>query len=101
EIRAVSSASDRLSISVRDNGIGMSEDVARRLFKPFAQAESSTTRRFGGTGLGLAISRRLVDLLGGDIGVDSTPGAGSCFTVSLPLEPASTAEQPQARTLAG
>jgi len=101
EIRAARSASGRLSISVRDNGIGMSADVAQRLFRPFAQAESSTTRRFGGTGLGLAISRRLVELLGGDIDVHSTPAVGACFTVSLPLEPASTAEQPQARTLAG
>ena len=73
--------------SIVDQGIGMSRDILDRLFTPFQQAESSTTRRFGGTGLGLSISSRLVQLMGGSIAVDSTPGVGSCFTATIPFEP--------------
>ena len=81
-----------LTLSVADNGIGMSEEVRQRLFRPFGQAETSTTRRFGGTGLGLSICKRLVDLMGGAIEVESTPDLGSTFRVHLPLAPAQAPE---------
>ena len=81
----------RLVLQVADNGIGMSNETLVKLFLPFTQAEVSTRRRFGGTGLGLAICKRIVDLMGGEITVASTPGAGSRFTVSLPLEAVSPA----------
>ena len=76
---------DHLKIDVLDSGIGMDEDAISRLFKPFSQADSSTTRRYGGTGLGLAISARVVELMGGKLSVMSEPGRGSCFSFTLPL----------------
>jgi signal transduction histidine kinase len=74
-----------VAVSVADSGVGMDEATLARLFERFAQADSSTTRRYGGTGLGLSICRQLVGLMGGEIAASSAPGQGSTFTVRLPL----------------
>jgi signal transduction histidine kinase/CheY-like chemotaxis protein len=76
---------DRVKISVTDTGIGIPPEQMATLFQRYAQGESSRTRRFGGTGLGLAISKTLVELMGGEIGVTSSTGAGSTFWFTLPL----------------
>ncbi len=76
-----------LEIRVTDNGIGMDRATQAQLFTPFTQADASTTRRFGGTGLGLSIARRLVQLMGGELAVQSSPDQGSTFTVRLPFIP--------------
>ncbi|WP_343731572.1 EAL domain-containing protein [Duganella sp.] len=73
-----------LEFEVRDSGVGMSEEVQRRLFEAYMQSDPSTTRRYGGTGLGLAICKQLVELLGGEISVRSVAGSGTTFTFSVP-----------------
>jgi signal transduction histidine kinase/DNA-binding NarL/FixJ family response regulator len=83
-----------VTLMVEDSGVGMTAEQTAKLFQPFVQADTSTTRRFGGTGLGLSIVRRLAQLMGGDVSVESTPGRGSRFTVTLRLAAAPALEAP-------
>jgi len=90
-----SESSVLLRFEVSDTGIGIAPDAIARLFEVFEQADSSTTRKFGGSGLGLAITRKLAKLMGGDAGVESTPGIGSSFWFTARLQlPGETSPQP-------
>jgi len=97
----------KLSVQVRDTGIGISKDQLNKLFQPFTQANSSTTRQFGGTGLGLTISQQLCHLMDGHLTVTSEPGKGSCFSFDImleehtPIEYLPTIEKKSAEELSG
>ncbi|GMU57266.1 MAG: hypothetical protein AMXMBFR33_64120 [Candidatus Xenobia bacterium] len=84
EVRA-QEAYGRVSVEVEDSGIGIKPEQLERLWAPFSQGDSSATRKYGGTGLGLLLTRRIVELIGGEVFVQSTPDAGSTFTIELPL----------------
>ena len=91
----------QVEFSVSDTGIGMTPEQVGRLFEPFMQADSTTTRRYGGSGLGLAISRRLVEDMGGTLSVTCREGQGSRFSFALPLERSAVAEEPRVFALPG
>lgn len=94
---AGSAAPVRISISIKDTGIGMSPEIQEKIFEPFRQADASTTRAFGGTGLGLSIVSQLVDLVGGTVTLSSTPGRGSEFVVELVVEQGDSANIKETR----
>ena len=86
-VRAEAGTDGTLHLSVEDTGVGITPEAQQKIFEHFSQADGSTTREFGGTGLGLAISKRLVELMGGRLSVDSEAGKGACFHITLPLPP--------------
>ncbi|MCQ8184052.1 ATP-binding protein [Parvularcula maris] len=95
-ISAEECESGDLLLRVEDSGIGMTKEEADRVFQPFTQADSSTTRRFGGTGLGLTISLGIAHAMGGVIELETAKGEGSCFSIRLPLQRIGAEEEPQA-----
>jgi len=90
-----------LVLEVADTGIGVSRERLRAIFEPFTQGDASMARHFGGTGLGLTVSKRLAELLGGEIAVESQPGQGSVFRVTIPLRPFAHAGPAEAQAEAG
>lgn len=100
-IMPISPANQPLKIrfTVRDSGIGMDGETQTRIFAPFTQADETISRKYGGTGLGLTICRRLTELMGGTIEVESSPGEGSCFSVTLPMKTPASAVVPQTQAV--
>ncbi len=90
-------APDKVLLTITDTGIGIAEDARLQLFEPFRQADNSTSRRYGGSGLGLAISQQLAQLMDGGIEIDSKPGDGACFRVTLRLPAVDTDDKQAAR----
>ena len=90
-----------IRFEIKDTGIGIPEDKRHLLFHPFSQMDNSTSRRYGGTGLGLSIVRMLVDMMGGQVGIESEEGQGSCFWFTIALERQLAVERPRTLSLAG